>query len=122
MAVERHAANARTIDDATWRFAQEKLLQQWSPEQISGHSAISHETACQRFYADRRTGEGRYGCIYAVRSSAKHYGKINRRGVIPARLSFEYRPAIVDERKRTGNWEADTVIDKSHRQTIVSYR
>ncbi len=44
MAVERRAMNARTIEDATWQFAQEKLLQQWSPEQISAHADISHET------------------------------------------------------------------------------
>jgi len=37
MEVELRATNARTIGDATWQFAQEKLLQQWSPEQISGY-------------------------------------------------------------------------------------
>lgn len=56
MAVERHAMNARTIDDATWQSAQEKLLQQWSPEQISGHVGTSPETVYQRIYADKRTG------------------------------------------------------------------
>jgi hypothetical protein len=30
-AVERKAINARAIDDATWQFAQEKLMLQWSP-------------------------------------------------------------------------------------------
>jgi hypothetical protein len=54
--VERHAINARTIDDATWQFAQERLLEQWSPEQISGHTAISPETVYQRVNADKRTG------------------------------------------------------------------
>jgi IS30 family transposase len=47
-AIERRSMNARTIDDATWQFAQEKLLEQWSPEQISGHAAISPETVYQR--------------------------------------------------------------------------
>ena len=48
--------NARTIDDGTWQFAQERLLEQWSPEQISGHVAISPETVYQRVYADKRAG------------------------------------------------------------------
>jgi putative transposase len=56
MSVERHAINARTIDDATWQFAQERLLEQLSPEQISGHAAISPETVYQRVYANKRAG------------------------------------------------------------------
>lgn len=45
---------------------------------------------------------------------------MDRRGIIPNRLSIEDRPVIVDERKRIGDWEADTVIGKTHRQAIVS--
>ena len=32
LATARRAMNARTIDDVTWQFAQEKLMLQWSPE------------------------------------------------------------------------------------------
>ena len=56
MAVERRAMNAQTIDDATWQFAQERLMLQWSPSQISVNAAISPETAYQRVYADKHTG------------------------------------------------------------------
>ena len=50
----------------------------------------------------------------------KRYGKIDRRGMIPNRLSIEDRPAIVDASSRIGDWEADTVIGKNHKQAIVS--
>ena len=50
----------------------------------------------------------------------KRYGKAERRGTIPNRLSIEDRPAIVETRSRIGDWEADTVIGKNHRQAIVS--
>jgi IS30 family transposase len=40
--------------------------------------------------------------------------------LVPNRLFIEDRPAIVDERKRIGDWEADTIIGKNHRQAIVS--
>lgn len=53
---ERRAINARRIDEDVWEFAQERLLEQWSPEQISGHAAISPETVYQRVYADKRSG------------------------------------------------------------------
>ena len=56
LSITRRAMNARTIDAATWQFAQEKLLLQWSPEQISAHASISPETVYQRVYADKRVG------------------------------------------------------------------
>ena len=118
--VERRAMNARTIDDATWQFAQEKLLLQWSPEQISGHAAISPETVYQRVYADKRTGGLLWKNLRCQKQRKKRYGKLDRRGIIPNRLFIEDRPAIVETRSRIGDWEADTIIGKNHRQAIVS--
>lgn len=109
--------NARTIDNATWQFAQERLLEQWSPEQISGHAATSPETVYQRVYADKRAGGL---LLHCQKQRKKRYGKIDRRGTIPNRLSIEDRPAIVETRSRIGDWEADTVIGKNHKQVIVS--
>ncbi len=40
--------NARTIGEATWQFAQEGLLWQGSPEQISAYADISPATAYQQ--------------------------------------------------------------------------
>ena len=118
--VERRAINARTIDDATWQFAQEKLMEQWSPEQISGHAAISPETVYQRVYADKQAGGLLWKNLRCQKKRKKRYGKMDRRGNIPNRQFIEDRPAIVDERKRIGDWEADTVIGKNHKQAIVS--
>ena len=120
MALERRAMNARTIDEPTWQFAQEKLLEQWSPEQISGHAAISPETVYQRVYADKRAGGLLWKNLRCQKQRRKRYGKMDRRGTIPNRLSIEDRPAIVKARSRIGDWEADTVIGKNHRQAIVS--
>jgi len=120
MAVDRRAMNARTIDDATWQFAREMLVLQWSPEQISGHAAISLETVYQRVYADKRTGGLLWKNLRCQKQRKKRYGKIDRRGMIPNRLSIDDRPAIVETRSRIGDWEADTIIGKNHRQAIVS--
>lgn len=70
MAEERRAINAQTIDNATWQFAQDKRLQQWSPEQISSYADISPETIYQRIYADKRAGDW-YGSNCAARNSIK---------------------------------------------------
>ena len=119
-AIERRAVNARRIDEATWIFAEEMLAQEWSPEQISGHAAISPETVYQRIYADRRAGGLLWKSLRCQKQRKKRYGKTERRGIIPNRLSIEDRPAIVEARSRIGDWEADTIIGKNHRQAIVS--
>ncbi len=118
--VERQAINARTIDDATWQFAQDRLMEQWSPEQISGHAAISPETVYQRVYANKRAGGLLWKNLRCQKQRRKRYGKAERRGTIPNRLSIDDRPAIVETRSRIGDWEADTVIGKNPRQAIVS--
>ena len=119
-AIDRRAINARRIDEETWQFAQEMLLQEWSPEQISGHAEISPETVYQRVYADKRNGGLLWKKLRCQKKRRKRYGKLERRGQIPNRQFIEDRPAIVDERKRIGDWEADTLIGKNHRQAIVS--
>ena len=118
--VERQSINARTIDDATWQFAQDRLLEQWSPEQISGHAAISPETVYQRVYANKRAGGFLWKNLRSQKLRKKRYGKAERRGTIPNRVSIDDRAAIVETRSRIGDWEADTVIGKNHRQAIVS--
>lgn len=118
--VERQSINARTIDDATWQFAQDRLLEQWSPEQISGHAAISPETVYQRVYANKRAGGLLWKNLRSQKLRKKRYGKAERRGTIPNRVSIDDRAAIVETRSRIGDWEADTVIGKNHRQAIVS--
>ena len=120
LATERRAINARTIDDATWAFAQAKLREDWSPEQISNHAEISTETVYQRVYADKRAGGLLWQHLRCQKQRRKRYGKRDLRGIIPNRKSIEARPPIVDERSRIGDWEADTIIGKSHKQAIVS--
>ena len=120
LAEERRAMNARIIDDATWKFVQDKLLQEWSPEQISHFAAISPETVYQRVYADKRAGGVLWKHLRCQKQRKKRYGKTDRRGIIPNRQSIEQRPAIVETRSRIGDWEADTLIGKNHRQAIVS--
>ena len=102
---ECHATKAWRIDEATWRFAQAKLREDWSPDQISNHATISHETVYQRVYADKRAGGSLWKYLRCQKQRRKRYGKHDRRGAIPNRI---------------GDWKADTVIGKNHKQAIVS--
>src|SRR5450759_3224097 len=84
------------------------------------HQSRDHISAYQRVYADKRTGGLLWKNLRCQKQRKKRYGKIDRRGMILNRISIEERPAIVETRSRIGDWEADTVIGKNHRQAIVS--
>ena len=101
--------------------------EQLSPEQISGWMrktqtiTVSHEWIYQHIYADQRAG----GTLYReLRRTGKSYnkrkGKTSGRGLIPNRTDISERPAIVEERSRIGDWEADTIVGARHKGAILS--
>lgn len=118
--------NGRRISADTWAFTEAKLAELWSPEQISGYlkangqPGISHETIYRHIYANRRAGGDLHRALRCQKARRKRYGGRDRRGTIPNQVSIEQRPAIVDTRRRFGDWEADLVIGAAHRQALVT--
>ena len=59
-----------------------------------------------------------------LRHSGKKYNKRGKgqagRGCIPDRIDIDERPKIVEEKKRLGDWELDTIIGKEQSGAIVS--
>jgi len=108
------------------RIREMLTLYQWSPEQISGRlkkegANISHEAIYQYIWQDKHKG----GFLYKhLRNKGKKYksrsGKNAGRGVIPNRVGIENRPKIVDQKKRVGDWELDTIVGANHKGAIVS--
>lgn len=110
--------NARKASQESWDYAKKKLTEeQWSPEQITGRmkveglDSISHETIYQRILQDKQAGGMLHTHLRCKKKRKKRYGS-NRsgRGCIPNRVDIEKRPAIVESRKRVGDWEGDTII------------
>ncbi len=114
------------IQPETWRQITGLLGQQWSPAQISGRlklerqPTVSHERIYQYIYADKRAGGALHLNLRSQKQRRKRYGSYSRRGQLPARRSIDERPAIVDRKERRGDWEADTIIGRNHREAIVS--
>jgi transposase, IS30 family len=114
----RGSNNASKVSGEAWEYAQKHLIKdQWSPEQISGRAAlegllsISHETIYQRILEDKNAGGNLYTHLRCKKKRKKRYGSArSRRGTIPNRVDIDARPAIVDSRKRIGDWEGDTII------------
>ena len=118
--------SVRFTDDVKERV--ESLLRNdFSPEQISGYLAriegtrISHETIYQHVWADKASGGDLYKHLrWSGKKRRKRYGKKDRRGQIPDRVTIDERPEIVDSKERYGDWEVDTMIGKNHKGVLVT--
>jgi IS30 family transposase len=110
----------------TWDVVKAKLRQDWSPEQVSGwlekhqEIRISHEWIYQHILVDQQAGGDLYTHLRQHGKRRKRYGKYDRRGKLPNRVSIEERPQIVEQRTRLGDWEIDTLVGKGHRGALVS--
>jgi IS30 family transposase len=120
------ATPTKRISAETWAEVEEKLRQDWSPEQVSGwlekrqEIRISHEWIYQHILADQQANGDLYTHLRQYRKRRKRYGKHDRRGKLPDRVSIEERPQIVEQRERLGDWEIDTLVGKGHRGALVS--
>ncbi len=105
-------------------FVEFGLIQKWSPKQIAGVGKIigcnvSHEWIYGYVQRDKLRG----GKLYKqLRQGHRRYRRGNRakRVIIPNCIGIEHRPAIVNRKKRFGDWEADTVLGKQGTGAIVS--
>lgn len=116
----------RRIDKETWALIKALIIEDWSPEQISGwlkleiNIFVSHEWIYHHILVDKQCGGHLYRHLRCRKKRKKRYGSNDRRGQIKNKVSIDERPPIVDSRERLGDWEADTIIGKRHKQAIVS--
>ncbi len=103
------------------------LKQDWSPEQIAGRLEkegmikLHHETIYQYVLADKTAGGTLYKHLrHQKKTYRKRYGSAHNRTGIPNRVDIEQRPQAVNERKRVGDWETDTLIGKNHKGAIIT--
>ncbi len=114
------------IDGSTWAFIERLIQKEWSPEQI--HSwmkdnmamSVSHEWIYRYILKDKQAGGSLHLHLRCRKKRKKRYGAHDRRGSIKNRVSIDERPIVVEERSRIGDWEADTIIGKGHKQALVS--
>lgn len=126
---DRHKMKAKRVKftKEVENYIKEKILQDWSPEQISGYAkrsclfSISHERIYQFILKDKQNGGSLYKHLrHQHKKYRKRYGSPKRQGPIKNRRFIDERPIIVDEKTRIGDWEIDTIIGKDRKQAIVS--
>lgn len=96
-------------------YIDEKMKIGWTPEQIagrlnrkSGNPVISAKSIYKYLYSPY----GQCLCRYlpSKRYIAKRRsGRKLKKQIIPNRISIEFRPKVINERRRFGDWEADTL-------------
>ncbi|MDP6433028.1 MAG: IS30 family transposase [Candidatus Scalindua sp.] len=122
----RQAKVSHRIDGGTWGYVEQLICKEWSPEQISTWMkknmdiAVSHEWIYQYILKDKLAGGSLHLHLRCKQKGKKRYGSNDRRGNLKNRVSIDQRPSLVDDRSRIGDWEADTIIGKAHKQAIVS--
>lgn len=126
LALGRRSKALPRITAEVWRLVERLLRQDWSPEQISGRLKkeqglqISHEWIYHHILANKRASGDLYKHLRCQKKRRKRYGTYDRRGKLPNCRSIEERPAIVNTRKRLGDWEVDTILGRKHKQAIVT--
>ena len=110
------------------RYVRKKLKRYWSPEQIAGRLKrdceinVSPVTIYRWIIRDKAEGGRLYKYLrQSNRKRRKHYGSCEKRGQIPDRRRIDQRPNVVNERKRIGDWESDTVVGKGRASYIASH-
>lgn len=109
------------------RYVDGGLAKDYSPEQIAGRAkleavtCVSPERIYQYIWADKKNG----GTLFQhLRRKGRKYRKRgalkDKRGIIRNRVCIEERPSIVDEKKRFGDLEIDTVIGKNHKGALLT--
>lgn len=130
----RHQAKSycRQTHDPLVEYVEKKLRQDWPPEVIGERlkaefphdkrMRVSHETIYRWVFLDAQQGGNLYRHLsrrHKFRRRQKRYGAGRR--FIPGRVGIEQRPAIVDDRCRFGDWEADLVLGARGSGAISTY-
>lgn len=92
------------------------LKEHWSPEQIVGRrrreglAVMSHETIYLHVRRDKEEGGSLWRHLRGSRRQRrKRYGRKDGRGRLAGKRMIGERPAVVERRRRFGDWELDTV-------------
>jgi len=124
----QHKTKNRRLTKKHTSFIKMCIKDGFSPEQVAGRMIlltdlrpISHETIYKYIYHNQRSGGNLYKYLrHKNKKYTKRSATYRSRGQIQNRISIDFRPAIVEEKSRVGDWEVDTIIGKSHHQAIVT--
>ena len=109
-------------------YVRSRLVCYWSPDQIAARSKsdfsqdrrrqISHQTIYA--WIKSQPPEDRRHFAGFLRRAGNRRPQEDRRGRIPNQVSIEGRPKVVDQRRRYGDWEGDTVVGAKQSGAVIT--
>lgn len=123
---QRRRSRPHKMDDPHLNdYVRRRLACCWSPEQIAGRIQRDRRRGCRSKVS--HTTIYRWIAASADREHWESFLRFGRRrktpetrGKIPARAEIAGRPAIVEERRRFGDWEGDTIVGKQRRGGLLT--
>lgn len=117
--------NAPKYNSALVTFINQKLNEDWSPEQISGFlknhqkelPIICHETIYQMIYNGHVKREPKYRKKFPRKYRKK---RLTKTPVNIDRKSINDRPKIINKRQRFGDWEGDLIVGRDNKGAIAT--
>jgi IS30 family transposase len=119
----------RKMDDpVVHKYVCQGLKQYWSPDQIAGRSRLElrrhprQQISRQTIYEwiNTRPKEERRQWRNCLRFGRPRRKRREDAGRLPNAVRIDGRPAIVDSRRRFGEWEGDTIVGRGHRGGLLS--
>jgi transposase, IS30 family len=119
----------RLQDKKLLNYVLDKLIQHWSPEQISGRliAKNKHVSLCAgTIYRYIRDDKDKGGSLYrhlrhGLKKRRKRYGGSDNRGQILNKRIIDDRPAYVEKRNTIGHWESDSMVGRNHKSYIATH-
>ena len=127
-AEQRQTSKPRHIKLTTdvQKLIRQNIKKDWSPEQVQGRlrseglPMVCTTTIYDFIQRDKASGGTLYQHLRHRKSYKRRAVGKDTRGQIIGRVSIDERPKIVEEKRRIGDWEADTVIGKNHKGVLVT--
>ena len=105
-----------------------KLREEWTPEQIAGHINLNHpelhtnhESIYLYIYNDAREFIPKLVRNHNKRHNRQHK-QDKRVSRIPNRTMITDRPEVINQKERYSDWEADTVVSRQSKASLVVIR
>ena len=125
--IHRKRFKTRKIRGRLEKYIREKILLDWSPEQIVGRMKFERMKGAVSYlsiyrYLDRDKEEnGKLWSHLRIKKKGKHRNKGKKyMPRIPERVMIEKRPKAVEARKRLGDYERDTVLGKFNGSVLLT--
>jgi IS30 family transposase len=108
-------------DPGVYQYVQERLKHYWSPDQIAGRVRRDFPRAPSRWLSDQTIYDWIQRRRPSWRKLLRRGGRLpEKRGKLRDVVRIGGRPEVINQRRRYGDWEGDTLVGKGRRSALVS--